>query len=233
MKILIVIPSVFEANAIFKSVGKKAKLGATANISKNIQAVVSGVGCKASQERLSAKIKEFSPTIVLLFGYCGACNENLKNADFVYETSCQNIAKVFENFGAKKAKIACVAKTANLQKKQGLFEKGFDAVEMESDFFKPEITSANIFFAHLRCVSDTKKSTIPAEIMDLSMDKKTGDINPLKMLSVKAFFKCPTILFNLIHFGIEIAPTQKLFAKKSVDIISALKDFANDIKEPY
>lgn len=228
MKILIAIPSIFEANAIFKSAGKKAKLGATVKISENIEVIITGVGCEASQKRLSTKIKEFSPAIVLLLGYCGACNENLKNADFVYETSFKNLAKVFENFGAKKAKIACVAKTANLQKKQGLFEKGFDAVEMESDFFKPEITSANIFFAHLRCVSDTKKSTIPAEIMDLSMDKKTGDINPLKMLSVKAFFKCPTILFNLIHFGIEIAPTQKLFAKKSVDIISALKDFANN-----
>ena len=223
MKILIAIPSVFEADAIFKSACVKARLGSVAKISENINAIITGVGCKASQDRLDCEIKNFSPDVVLLLGYCGACNDSLKNSDFVYETTCDTLAEIFENFGAKKAKIACVNKTADFAKKQELAKLNFDAVEMESDFFKQSAKANNTNFAHLRCVSDAKNSSIPTDIMNMSMNKNTGAINPLKMLSPKAFCKHPTILFNLIRFGIEIAPTQKIFAKKSVELVSILK----------
>ena len=103
-------------------------------------------------------------------------------------------------------------------------KQGFDAVEMESRYFQSIVQNANIEFLHIRCVSDAKNSAIPADLMDCSMDRQTGNINPLKMLSVSKLLRNPSILVKLIKFGIEIAPTQKIYKNRAIKVANLINN---------
>ena len=224
MKTLLVFPSVFEADAVFKNFSQSAKLGKFIEVSKNLGILVSGIGCNKSKERVEKAIENFSPQMVVLMGYCGACSASLKNGDFVFETSNEQFKKYLSTLAMQPVRIASVEKTANEQTKEFLQEQGFDAVEMESRYFQPIVQNANIEFLHIRCVSDAKNSAIPADLMDCSMDRQTGNINPLKMLSVSKLLRNPSILVKLIKFGIEIAPTQKIYKNRAIKVANLLNN---------
>ena len=229
MKFLLAIPSIFEATPIFKLARRKAKLGASASISDNVVATVCGIGCEKSQERLKEALEKYSPDCVILLGYCGACANSICSGDFVFSTEDKKLVSVFQKQGMKQVKFACVAKTASAQEKELLAERGFDAVEMESDFFEPIVKSKSACFVHIRCVSDAKNSPLPEELMDSTMDRQTGAIDPLKMLSPKRIVRNPVLIVKLIKFAIEIAPVQKFFAEESKRLVAVLNSFKTDI----
>ncbi len=224
MKTLLIFPSVFEADAVFKNFSHSAKLGKFIAVNKNLGILVSGIGCNKSKERVEKAIENFSPQIVVLMGYCGACSTSLKNGDFVFETSNEQLKKHLSTLDMLPVRIASVEKTADEQTKEFLQKQGFDAVEMESRYFQSIVQNANIEFLHIRCVSDAKNSAIPADLMDCSMDRQTGNINPLKMLSVSKLFRNPSILVKLIKFGIEIAPTQKIYKNRAIKVANLINN---------
>lgn len=224
MKTLLIFPSVFEADAVFKNFSQSAKLGKFIAVNKNLGILVSGIGCNKSKERVEKAIENFSPQIVVLMGYCGACSTSLKNGDFVFETSNEQLKKHLSTLDMLPVRIASVEKTADEQTKEFLQKQGFDAVEMESRYFQSIVQNANIEFLHIRCVSDAKNSAIPADLMDCSMDRQTGNINPLKMLSVSKLFRNPSILVKLIKFGIEIAPTQKIYKNRAIKVANLINN---------
>ncbi len=228
MKILLTIPSVFEASPIFKLTKTKPELGKIAKISDNISAIIAGIGCETSQERLKNAVQNLLPDCVVLLGYCGACSDAISNGDFVFSCDDENFSKFLLNQGMKKVAFACVKKTADTTQKQSLAEQGFDAVEMESDFFKSVAENANVKFVHIRCVSDAKKSPIPADLLDSTMDRHTGAINPMKMFELKKLIAKPSILINLARFGMEIAPIQKFFSSECKKLVETLKIFATE-----
>ena len=224
MKTLLIFPSVFEADAVFKNFSHSAKLGKFVEVDKNLGILVSGIGCNKSKERVEKAIENFSPQIVVLMGYCGACSTSLKNGDFVFETSNEQLKKHLSTLDMLPVRIASVEKTADEQTKEFLQKQGFDAVEMESRYFQSIVQNANIEFLHIRCVSDAKNSAIPADLMDCAMDRQTGNINPLKMLSVSKLFRNPSILVKLIKFGIEIAPTQKIYKNRAIKVANLINN---------
>ncbi len=228
MKILLTIPSVFEAAPVFKQAKTKPELGKIAKISDDISAIVAGIGCETSQKRLRNAIENLSPDCIILLGYCGACSDTISNGDFVFSCDDENFSKLLLKQGMKQVSFACVEKTADSAQKQSLAERGFDAVEMESDFFKSVAENANVKFVHIRCVSDAKKSPLPADLLDATMDRQTGAINPMKMLELKKLIAKPSILINLARFGIEIAPIQKFFSSECKKLVETLKIFATE-----
>ena len=230
MKFLLAIPSIFEAKPIFKLARKRAKLGASVKISDNVVATVCGIRCEKSQERLKESIEKYLPDCVVLLGYCGACADSICSGDFVFSTEDKKLASVLQHQGMKQVKFACVAKTASTQEKKSLAERGFDAVEMESDFFEPIVRSKSVCFAHIRCVSDAKNSPLPAELMDSTMNRETGEINPLKIISLKKIVLNPMLVVRLIKFAVEIAPVQKFFAVESKRLVATLNSFNSDIQ---
>ncbi len=227
MKILLVIPSVFEAAPVFKLAKERPKLGKIAKLTENICACIVGIGCETSQKRLRDALEKEKPDFAVLLGYCGACADSIANGDFIFECANSELVKLLCAQGMKEVKFACVHQTADTYKKQSLAEAGFGAVEMESDFFKSVVEEFGAEFAHIRCVSDAKKSPLPAELLDATMDRQTGAVNPMKMLNLQKLLKQPSILAKLICFGIEIAPVQKFFSSECKRLVEVLKDFAN------
>ena len=156
MKILLAIPSKFEAAPAFKIAGAKPALGAAADVSQNLRAFVAGIGCKASAERLAKEIGEFKPDALALLGYCGACAPDLKIGDFVFDADDETLAQKISGAKFRREKFACVEKTAGDALKAALYKDGFGAVEMESAFFAPLAKARALPFLHIRCVSDAR-----------------------------------------------------------------------------
>jgi nucleoside phosphorylase len=117
-KTLIISPTIFEAEPIFKELGARGKLKVGDTIERDsIIGFVSGIGCNASAERLKTAIKKYSPEIIILAGFCGACDRHLKNGDLVYETSSTALIELAEKLRGTSGKIACVEKIADTTKK--------------------------------------------------------------------------------------------------------------------
>ena len=225
MKTLAAFPSKFEAAPLFSKLGAKAKLGARADFSPNFRALVAGVGCGASAKRLEAEAEIFAPDLIILIGYCGACSPALENGDFVFEP-CGDPridALAEQSFGCRRAKIASVDATADFDEKQKLFADGFDAVEMEKKHFKPIAEARGAKFLHVRCVSDSKKSRLPASLLDATMDRHTGAVNPAKMFSLPAIIRRPKVAVELAKFIAEILPVQKHYASTLLPLLSLSK----------
>ena len=124
MKILTILPSVFEAKSIFKYFKEKARLGKLISPSENLSILVSGIGCQASKERVERAVENIKPDVIILMGYCGACSNTLKNGDFVFESNNSYFADIFKRLNITRAKIACVDKTADETKKNTTMANG-------------------------------------------------------------------------------------------------------------
>ena len=221
MKILLAIPSKFEAAPVFKKIGAKPALGAVADASENLRAVVAGAGCEASQKRLAAAIEEYSPDAVALLGYCGACSPELACGDFVFETDSEELAEKIAAANFRRAKIACSEHAAGGAEKAELFARGFDAVEMESAFFEPLARERAMQFLHVRCVSDTRASQMPACLFDAAIDRQTGEIKPFRIFL--SALKNPRLLPKFASYAREIAPAQKKYARGASAVLELLK----------
>lgn len=225
MKTLAVFPSKFEAAPLFSKLGAKTKLGARADFSTNFRAFVAGIGCGASAKRLEDETENFAPDLIVLIGYCGACNPSLENGDFIFEPCGDPRIDAFaeQTLGCRRAKIASVDATADSAEKQKLSDDGFDAVEMEKKYFKPIAETRGAKFLHVRCVSDSKKSRLPASLLDSVMDRRTGAVNPAKMFSLSAILRRPKVAVELAKFIAEILPVQKRYASVLPHLLSISK----------
>lgn len=228
MKILLVIPSVFEAAPLFKAVRAKPTLGGVLDISENLRVLISGIGCEASRERLDGQLRDFAPNAVVLLGYAGACSGAFKNGDFLFDSDDPRVSELLGGFGFPKAKIAFSKNVAGAEQKRGFLDAGFAAVEMESDWFLSAVRAANASFTHVRCISDAANASVPPAILEASMDRRTGGVAPARMIFSRAFLKNPPAIFSLVKFGIEIVPVQKKYAKSIVELADALAELAGN-----
>ncbi|MBQ2721951.1 MAG: hypothetical protein IJF70_03490 [Opitutales bacterium] len=224
-KILIITPTIFEAEPIFSELGSKEKLKVGDTIEcDSIVGIVSGIGCNASAERIKNAIEKHSPDIIILAGFCGACDKHLKNGDLVYETSSPALNELAKKLCGASGKIACVEKIADTTKKMELGESGFVGVEMELDFFKNSINSSNADFIHLRWISDSLDSDIPPDFFESTMNKQTGELNLSVLRLIKSLITSPSLVIKLARFGSEIAPAKKKYAQSTKDLIKILKE---------
>lgn len=232
-KILFIFPTVFEGRAPLKRFGLTAKIevGTYAELffdeDTSLAALVSGFGCEASKKRMAAAIKNFAPNKIVLAGFCGACAPQLKNGQVIAEITAEDadVLAVLEKLGARRCKIACANHIAEKAEKEKLSERGYAGVEMESDFLKQAMAengnTAELF--HLRWISDSLESDIPAAFFESAMDMATGKIFPKPMKIFWSILKSPKLLFSLIKFAKETAPVQK---KYDAEIVLVLETFA-------
>ncbi len=225
MRVLLLFPTIFEAEAFFKKAGKRASLGEVASLKVNeveFQGYIVGIGCKVSQDRLKAFLENKNFDFVMLCGFCGACSSELKEGDIVFETQNETLNEILKSFGLS-GKIACEKEVAGFDRKIELFRQGFCAVDMEADFFKPLFDAEK--FVHLRAVSDDINSKIPAEFFTSLMDFETGSSS----FSVSKFFKLvlknPTLPFILIDFARSANKAKNIYETKLFAIIEKLSDF--------
>ena len=97
-KLLVVFPTIFEADCIFKIFGQseKCKVGATCEFElggKSCRVLVSGIGCEKSAERVAEQIKKFQPDEVFLCGFAGACRKEIKGGEFFFQSDSPETQK--------------------------------------------------------------------------------------------------------------------------------------------
>ena len=228
MKILLVIPSVFEAAPVFKAARARPALGGVLNISENLRVLISGIGCEVSRGRLNGQLRDFAPNAVMLLGYAGACSDAFKNGDFLFDSDDPRVSELLGGFGFPKAKIAFSKSVAGAEQKREFLSAGFAAVEMESGWFLSTVRAANASFTHVRCISDAANASVPPAILEASMDRRTGGVFPARMFFSRAFLKNPLAIFSLVKFGVEIAPVQKKYAKCIVELVDMLAKLGGD-----
>ena len=224
-KTLIITPTIFEAEPILSELGATEKSYVGDCIERDsIVCLISGIGCERSAERVKTAIEKYTPEVVILAGFCGACNKSFANGDLIYETSSQTLSIIASKLRGTRGKIACVEKIADTTKKMELGSKGFDGVEMEFDFFKEAIANSNAEFIHLRWISDSLESDIPPDFFESTMDRKSGGLNLSVWGLVKSLVKSPLLIIKLAKFGKEIAPAKKRYATSAKALIKILME---------
>lgn len=229
-KLLVVFPTIFEADCIFKNFGQseKCKVGATCEFDlggKSCRVLVSGIGCEKSAERVAEQIKKFRPDEVLLCGFAGACRKEIKGGEFFFQTDSPETQKKLSELGIAEKKIAFLEHVADRKAKTQLAESGYWAVEMESRLFAQaarESAPESPNFTHLRCISDTIEADIPAEIVEKSMNRQTGELEVRPLDSIRAIIKTPKLLPTFIKFAITAGKAQKHYNKQLPNILKAL-----------
>ncbi|MBR4597272.1 MAG: hypothetical protein IKO42_02615 [Opitutales bacterium] len=226
MKILLIFPTIFEAGAFFKKSRHRAFLGACAHLDiggVGFHAIVSGIGCGASAERVKAFAFETKPDIAILCGFCGACVENIKEGGILFETANAEISRIFGELNFTRAKIASVGEVANSRKKEELGAAGFAGVEMESGFFGKFFEPEK--FVHLRAVSDSMRSKIPAEFFDSMMDKSTGASSFSLSKFLKMWIKNPMLPARLVQFAVSAGGAKKAYDAALMLALEKIADF--------
>lgn len=126
-KYLILSPTVYEAKPLFNKfgIGGTPKTGACAESQNGeITVLATGIGCAASSTRVREAVKRLSPQVVVLAGYCGACREDLKNGDFIFEAENGDMKSLALRHGGTESKIASVKKIAGTAEKPGARQGG-------------------------------------------------------------------------------------------------------------
>ena len=113
-KTLIITPTIFEAEPILSELGATEKSYVGDCIERDsIVCLISGIGCERSAERVKTAIEKYTPEVVILAGFCGACNKSFANGDLIYETSSQTLSIIASKLRGTRGKIACVEKIAD------------------------------------------------------------------------------------------------------------------------
>jgi len=221
---LIIAPTVHEAAPFFSALGshKKPALGGFAQAG-NAACVASGIGCETSAERVEEAAKKFRPRAVILAGFGGACKAELKKGDLVYDTQSEELAALGSRLRGIRGKIAFCGGFADDAQKTLLASQGFDAAEMEGDFFRKALENFSVEFAQFRWISDELHSAAPKEFFERAMDRQSGALNMGFGILARELAKSPSLLLKLIKFGIEIAPAQKSYARAARELAEILK----------
>ena len=221
---LIIAPTVHEAAPFFSALCPREKpaLGGCAQAG-NAACVVSGIGCEKSAERVEAAAEKFRPRAVILAGFGGACKAELKKGGLVYETQSEELAALGARLRGVRGRIAFCVGFADGPQKALLASRGFDAAEMEGDFFRKALEKFPAEFAQFRWISDELHSAAPKEFFERAMDRQSGALNTGFGMLAREIAKSPSLLFKLIKFGAEIAPAQKSYARGARELAEILK----------
>lgn len=221
-KFLLIFPTVFEAAPAFAALDKtkKARLGETALSADGIiTALVAGIGCDASVERVETALQKSAPDFAILAGFCGACTADERNGDFIFDGESEKLAALAESLGGIRGKIATVGEIADKKRKTGLGERGFRGVDMEGELFRKAAETAKVPFGHFRWISDSLESDIPPSFFESTIDRETGDLKVSALKTATAIIRTPSLLPRLARFGAEIAPAKRKYAKDIAEII--------------
>lgn len=220
MKAILIFPTVFEAQGVFRLAGASARLGASANLEANgslFCGFVSGCGCAASVERLKNFCAGKDFDFAVLCGFCGSCRADIGEGGLLFSSKSPAIKKAFLSCGIMAAKIATTESVAGFAEKKRLAERGFDAVDMEAALFEPVFGAEK--FASFRAVSDAFDSKIPAEFFDQAIDRSTGgsSIKPFKIL--KALARDPALIARLIKFSAAASKIKKSYEESLCGLV--------------
>ena len=228
---LIVFPTTYEADAVFKFFNEplKCKLGGICHFTlpngTECEALVSGVGCEKSASRVKECVENFCPTDLILCGFGGACNPDTEAGEFIYESNSTEIGKYLSKKGMRSGKIAFSEIVADSKRKQELSAENYEAVEMESKLFSDASGDDVEFrpvFTHIRCISDTIEADIPASIVESGINRETGDLKVSLIIVLKEIIKNPKVLLTFLKFMKTAGEAKKIYDAKIPQIISSL-----------
>lgn len=228
---LIIFPTTYEADAVFKFFNEplKCTLGGTCRFSlpngTECEALVSGVGCEKSASRVRECVKNFCPTDIILCGFGGACDEDIEAGEFIFESKSTEIGKFLAKKGMRSGKIAFSKTVADKTRKSELSKEGYEAVEMESKLFEEASGEDEEFmpvFTHIRCISDTIAADIPATIVESGINRATGGLKVSFGIVLKEILKNPKVLLTFIKFMKTAKGAKKIYDTKIPQIISSL-----------
>lgn len=231
-KILVVFPMTYEAAPPFGKYGLKSpKVGDFAELSNNgrvkIKALVSGFGCAATRKRIEKALSDYSPDVVLLAGYCGACNPDMENAECLSDSrnNSAELKNALAPIGARNARIATVGKLADTREKSGLFKTGYDGVEMEAQIVLDAMSTycPKAEFFHIRWVSDSSKCKIEPSIFESMMRYDSGEIRISFRNLAKFVIMRPSLLKDLLDFRKGLIGTSAKYASDITKILGLLE----------
>ena len=145
----------------------------------------------------------------------------MKGGEFFFQTDNPETQKTLSELGIAEKKIAFSEHVADRKAKTQLAENGCWAVEMESRLFA-QAARESPKFTHLRCISDTIEADIPAEIVEKSMNRQTGELEVRPLDSIRAIIKTPKLLPTFIKFAVTAGKAQKYYNKQLPNILKAL-----------
>lgn len=228
-KTLMIFPTTFEGAVPFRFFGFKRvktgmckKVAANADKSQNLCLLVSGTGCRNTEELVRKTAEEFKPERVIICGFAGACDPKLENGNFIYDTNDADMNKILSQMcrrGAIKYSDHIVERTEKLE----LFKKGVLGVEMESEIFMRAVqkSSPDATFTHIRCISDSVDSKIPASFFTEAFDYRDGTLS-LRRIALQ-ILKRPSLIIALRKFAEEVKPAHKKYGEVIVKILMELK----------
>lgn len=229
MKVLLIFPTIFEAESFFKAANAKLSLGAKAILKRGAVSfcgLVAGYACEASKLRVQSLAENENFDFAILCGFCGACVENLSESSAIFDSDSEKLCALFSSLGLAKIRIASVEKVADYPKKLELAESGFGAVDMEAGLFKTIFDAEK--FASFRVVSDSLNSKIPAEFFDMMIDRKTGDSKIKIFEIIKMILKKPSLFVDLISFARSAGNVKKNYERYLMErLLSSLNSLEN------
>ena len=104
-----------------------------------------------------------------------------------------------------------------------LVKKGVLGVEMESEIFMRAVqkSSPDATFTHIRCISDSVDSKIPASFFTEAFDYRDGTLS-LRRIALQ-ILKRPSLIIALRKFAEEVKPAHKKYGEVIVKILMELK----------
>lgn len=229
MNVLLIFPTIFEAEAFFKAANVKLSLGAKAILKRgnvSFYGLVSGYACEASRGRVQNLVESQNFDFAILCGFCGACAEDLPESSAIFDSDSEKLDSLFRLIKIAKVKIASVDKVADYSKKLELAKSGFGAVDMEAGLFKTLFAAEK--FASFRVVSDSLNSKIPAEFFDMMIDRKTGDSKIKIFEIIKMILKRPSLFADLISFANSAGKVKKNYERCLMErLLTSLNSLEN------
>lgn len=229
---LIVFPTTFEAGAAFGFFGGalKCRLGGKCKFTlangTECEALVAGVGCEKSASRVREAAESFCPTDIILCGFAGACGGGMEPGEFVFESGSADIAKALSKRGMRAGKIAFSETVADADEKERLGKLGYDAVEMESEFFKAaagdEDGDFKPVFTQIRCISDAAGTSLPAPLAEGAIDRATGALKLSPWAAIREILRNPPAAVSLAKFARAAARAKGEYDIKIPQALSSL-----------
>jgi len=226
---LIIFPTIFEGTVPLKYLNCQRKIKTPIiekfaignNSEKNLCVMISGIRCDNTVKLVDDTASEFKPERVIICGYCGACDPDLKNGNFICDSQDKELNNLLQTF-CRRGKIKCSDHIVDRDEKLELFKSGYIGVEMEYDVFANAIKkhSPEATFAHIRCVSDSVESQIPASFFTATFDSRDGTLSTRRI--ILQLLLHPSLFKKLKHFADETKEAQKIYADKVVKIMEAL-----------
>lgn len=173
----VLFPSHFEGETFLKAMSDKAPARLEVNLptwlgkleGREIAVGVIGMGPPHCASRAEAFIRYYQPTQLILAGFAGALDPNLKRGEVIINRGEGNIHTANDV-------IATAEDKARL-----LRETGAPLVDMESAHVAAVAEKHNLPLTVIRAVSDLASEAVPVDILQHSYDQPRGVTTPVKL----------------------------------------------------